>query len=107
MNLHWGATARRLTSDLSAEGVETVTQVGNGALAHAFGAIDNDRLGGEACAGDHEAGGRAAVSEVDELAQVNVVDWFLDPAIVQPNPSETVNLEPLLINTTGSWEWGC
>jgi hypothetical protein len=28
--------------------------------------------------------------------------WFLDPSIVFPNPSRAVNLEPLLINTTGS-----
>lgn len=28
--------------------------------------------------------------------------WFLDPAIVHPNPSKAVNLEPLLINTVGS-----
>ena len=29
--------------------------------------------------------------------------WFLDPAIVYPNPTEATNLEPLLINTAGSW----
>ena len=29
--------------------------------------------------------------------------WFLDPAIEFPNPTETTNLEPLLINTAGSW----
>ena len=28
--------------------------------------------------------------------------WFLDPGIVFPNPSQAVNLEPLLINTVGS-----
>ncbi len=39
-----------------------------------------------------------------KLNQIEVLDWFLDPAIVQPNNHETINLEPLLINTTGSWE---
>jgi len=32
-----------------------------------------------------------------------VVAWFLDPAIEFPNPTGATNLEPLLINTTGSW----
>lgn len=41
---------------------------------------------------------------VDELGEANVVAWFLDDSIVQPNPMETVNLEPLLINTIGSWD---
>ena len=30
-------------------------------------------------------------------------DWFLDPAIVYPNPTQATNLEPLLVNTAGSW----
>ena len=29
--------------------------------------------------------------------------WFLDPAIQFPNPTGATNLEPLLINTAGSW----
>ena len=29
--------------------------------------------------------------------------WFLDPAIQFPNPTAATNLEPLLINTAGSW----
>jgi uncharacterized protein with NAD-binding domain and iron-sulfur cluster len=29
--------------------------------------------------------------------------WFLDPSIVDPNPIGTMNLEPLLVNTAGSW----
>ena len=29
--------------------------------------------------------------------------WFLDPAITFPNPTDAANLEPLLINTAGSW----
>jgi uncharacterized protein with NAD-binding domain and iron-sulfur cluster len=40
---------------------------------------------------------------IDVLAEANVLDWFLDPAIVYPNPSAATNLEPLLINTAGSW----
>jgi hypothetical protein len=30
--------------------------------------------------------------------------WFLDPSIVYPNPTEAMNLEPLLVNTAGSWD---
>jgi uncharacterized protein with NAD-binding domain and iron-sulfur cluster len=33
----------------------------------------------------------------------NVASWFLDPDIQFPNPAPTTNLEPLLINTAGSW----
>ena len=33
----------------------------------------------------------------------NVVRAFLDPAIEFPNPTEAANLEPLLVNTAGSW----
>ena len=40
---------------------------------------------------------------IDVLAEANVLGWFLDPAIVYPNPSAATNLEPLLINTAGSW----
>jgi uncharacterized protein with NAD-binding domain and iron-sulfur cluster len=38
-----------------------------------------------------------------ELEQVEVLGSFLDPSIVHPNPTEAANLEPLLINTAGSW----
>ena len=38
-----------------------------------------------------------------ELDRVAVLDWFLDPSIVHPNPTEAANLEPLLVNTAGSW----
>jgi len=34
-----------------------------------------------------------------------VVDWFLDPDISFPNPSQTTNLEPLLINTVDSFQY--
>ncbi len=37
------------------------------------------------------------------LEAANVLDWFLDPAIEFPNPTAATNLEPLLINTKGSW----
>jgi uncharacterized protein with NAD-binding domain and iron-sulfur cluster len=38
-----------------------------------------------------------------ELQHARVQSWFLDPSIVYPNPIEATNLEPLLINTAGSW----
>jgi uncharacterized protein with NAD-binding domain and iron-sulfur cluster len=41
---------------------------------------------------------------IDVLQEANVRAWFLDPAIVYPNPTTAMNLEPLLINTAGSWE---
>jgi uncharacterized protein with NAD-binding domain and iron-sulfur cluster len=40
------------------------------------------------------------------MQRSNIVDQFLDPDVVLPNlkpKSEAVNLEPLLINTAGSW----
>ena len=37
------------------------------------------------------------------LDGVTVIDRFLDPAIVFPNPTSAANLEPLLVNTAGSW----
>jgi uncharacterized protein with NAD-binding domain and iron-sulfur cluster len=40
------------------------------------------------------------------LDDSNLVRWFLDPDVVFPNPPKVpVNLEPLLINTIGSWEY--
>ena len=38
------------------------------------------------------------------LRDENVVAWFLDPAIRFPNPTGATNLEPLLVNTAGSWD---
>jgi uncharacterized protein with NAD-binding domain and iron-sulfur cluster len=38
-----------------------------------------------------------------ELDRVHVLSSFLDPSIVHPNPTEAANLEPLLVNTVGSW----
>lgn len=45
------------------------------------------------------------VAHIDDgsLDEQNVLTWFLDPAIVFPNPTQATNLEPLLINTAGSW----
>jgi uncharacterized protein with NAD-binding domain and iron-sulfur cluster len=45
------------------------------------------------------------VDHVDDgsLDAANVLAWFLDPAIQFPNPTGATNLEPLLINTAGSW----
>lgn len=37
------------------------------------------------------------------LDEANVLEWFVDPAIEFPNPSAVTNLEPLLVNTAGSW----
>jgi uncharacterized protein with NAD-binding domain and iron-sulfur cluster len=39
-----------------------------------------------------------------DLEHIEVLDSFLDPSIVHPNPTEATNLEPLLINTAGSWD---
>ena len=55
-----------------------------------------DEIWGQLC--DHLNDGATPV-----LDWGNVVSWFLDPAIQFPNPSEATNLEPLLVNTAGSW----
>jgi hypothetical protein len=40
------------------------------------------------------------------LQDDNLLAWFLDPSIVLPNPKDVpANLEPLLINQAGSWEY--
>ena len=39
----------------------------------------------------------------DRLDGATVVERFLDPAITFPNPTDAANLEPLLVNTKGSW----
>jgi uncharacterized protein with NAD-binding domain and iron-sulfur cluster len=48
---------------------------------------------------------QAALAPADAAAldDANLAAWFLDPDIELPNPSGAVNLEPLLINTRGSW----
>jgi 15-cis-phytoene desaturase len=35
----------------------------------------------------------------------NLLRWFLDPDVEFPNPTTTANLEPLLINTSGSLQY--
>jgi uncharacterized protein with NAD-binding domain and iron-sulfur cluster len=42
------------------------------------------------------------VDGANQLEDANLLAWFLDPDIEFPNPSLVTNLEPLLINTTGS-----
>ncbi|MNI30325.1 hypothetical protein D3C73_841690 [compost metagenome] len=37
------------------------------------------------------------------LKDEQLVSWFLDPDIQFPNPSECVNLEPLLVNKINTW----
>src|SRR5436190_938901 len=39
----------------------------------------------------------------DQLEDANLLGFFLDPDIEFPNPTGATNLEPLLINTAGSW----
>jgi uncharacterized protein with NAD-binding domain and iron-sulfur cluster len=43
-------------------------------------------------------------AEADILSADNIAHWYLDHDIVFPNDSPTTNLEPLLINTTDSWQ---
>jgi uncharacterized protein with NAD-binding domain and iron-sulfur cluster len=50
-----------------------------------------------------EVWGQLADHLEHELDERHVLAWFLDPAITFPNPTEAANLEPLLINTAGSW----
>ena len=47
---------------------------------------------------------KAALNNGTEvLEDANRLAWFLDPDIVPPNPTDATNLEPLLVNTKGSW----
>jgi uncharacterized protein with NAD-binding domain and iron-sulfur cluster len=39
----------------------------------------------------------------EQLEDANLLGYFLDPDIVFPNPTRATNLEPLLVNTAGSW----
>jgi uncharacterized protein with NAD-binding domain and iron-sulfur cluster len=39
----------------------------------------------------------------DVLRDEQLETWFLDPDIHYPNPHETVNLEPLLVNKVNTW----
>lgn len=47
---------------------------------------------------------KAALNDDEEvLADADRAAWFLDPDIIEPNPTTATNLEPLLVNTKGSW----
>jgi 15-cis-phytoene desaturase len=46
--------------------------------------------------------GHLNVQGMQQLEDGNLLNWFLDPDIEFPNPSQVTNLEPLLINTAGS-----
>ncbi|HEY1337454.1 MAG TPA: FAD-dependent oxidoreductase, partial [Bryobacteraceae bacterium] len=49
--------------------------------------------------------GHLNVDGAREFEDANLLAWFLDPDIEFPNPTQTTNLEPLLINTAGSLAW--
>lgn len=52
----------------------------------------------------NEVWGQITDAVKDKLIKpTNVASWFLDPDIQFPNPTSVTNLEPLLINTAGSW----
>lgn len=46
--------------------------------------------------------GHLNVDGAQQLEDANLLNYFLDPDIEFPNPSQVTNLEPLLINTAGS-----
>ena len=39
------------------------------------------------------------------IRDANLLRWFLDPDVEFPNPTAATNLEPLLINTSGSLQY--
>jgi uncharacterized protein with NAD-binding domain and iron-sulfur cluster len=44
--------------------------------------------------------------DLPEMVDEDVVRTFVDPAVEWPNPTGAAgNVEPLLINTPGSWAW--
>ena len=45
------------------------------------------------------------VAGADILRDENLRSWFLDPDIQFPNPAGVANLEPLMINTSGSLQY--
>ena len=50
---------------------------------------------------------KASLNGATEVLRDDMLfDWFLDPDIVPPNPAGAdTNLEPLLVNTKGSWRY--
>jgi uncharacterized protein with NAD-binding domain and iron-sulfur cluster len=45
------------------------------------------------------------VSGADIVRDENLLGWFLDPDIQFPNPTAVTNLEPLMVNTSGSLQY--
>jgi uncharacterized protein with NAD-binding domain and iron-sulfur cluster len=45
------------------------------------------------------------VAGSDVLADHDLMNWFLDPDVQFPNPTAVTNLEPLMINTSGSLQY--
>lgn len=45
------------------------------------------------------------VSGVEVLEDQNLLSWFMDPDVTFPNPTTAANLEPLMINTSGSLQY--
>jgi uncharacterized protein with NAD-binding domain and iron-sulfur cluster len=45
------------------------------------------------------------VSGNEVLLDTNLLSWFMDPDISFPNPTSVTNLEPLMINTSGSLQF--
>ena len=50
------------------------------------------------------AQGRLNDGRIEVLERRDRAAGFLDPDIVHPNPTAATNLEPLLVNTAGSWD---
>ncbi|MBV9084865.1 MAG: FAD-dependent oxidoreductase [Acidobacteriaceae bacterium] len=45
------------------------------------------------------------VAGTEVLEDQNLLQWFLDPDVQFPNPTAVTNLEPLMINTSGSLQY--
>jgi 15-cis-phytoene desaturase len=45
------------------------------------------------------------VADTEVLQDQNLSQWFLDPDVQFPNPTAVTNLEPLMINTSGSLQY--
>ena len=45
------------------------------------------------------------VTAVEVLQDQNLLSWFMDPDVGFPNPTTVTNLEPLMINTSGSLQY--
>jgi uncharacterized protein with NAD-binding domain and iron-sulfur cluster len=45
------------------------------------------------------------VAGADVLEDQNLLQWFLDPDVQFPNPTAVANLEPLMVNTSGSLQY--